>query len=151
MEEVMSYLDDYRQAMSDDAYVQLGRMLADAQDDAPKLFVVTWFTMSVSTSKIQMKRHQRVCVSVEPHEQGLGEEAVRLAPKLLLECGQCRERWMGSPFPQVRPTGGSHDCMIVAMRPYCKRLRPDDEDEENGGDGGNTGGVNVDTMFGVET
>ena len=149
MEEVMSYLDDHRQAMSDDAYVQLGRMLADAQDDAPKLLVVTWFTMSVSTSKIQMKHHQRVCVSVEPHEQGLGEEAVRLAPKLLLECGQCRERWMGSPFPQVRHTGGSHDCMIVDMRPYCKSARPDDE--EDGGDTGGAGGVNVDTMFGVET
>ena len=157
MEDVMTYLDDQRKAMPEEVYLELGRMLADAKDTIPELFVVTWFSMScnievsndITTKRHRLRRRGVTRGTVEAQQQAYPSTYSAGAGPVPQAAG--RKVWPDRSFPQLRETHGSQDCLITDMRPYRKR-HAEEDGEDNGQDGGQDGGpgVNVDYMFGVE-
>jgi len=93
--EAMSFLDDNRQRINEEVYLEMGRRLADAQDEMPTVYRVVYFTLDVEEGHVVTQRRETLAVAVTRGQRSAGGRSFGV--RELLERGQCRVSWLASP------------------------------------------------------
>ena len=113
--EAMSYLDDNRRRIHEEVYLEMGRRLADAQDEMPTVYRVVFFTLDVEEGHVATQRRETLAVAVARDQEDRSAGGRSFGVRELLERGQCRVSWLERSFPQV--LGNPHDILLMSMVP----------------------------------
>ena len=114
--EAMSYLDDNRQRINEEVYLEMGRRLADAQDEMPTVYRVVYFTLDVEEGHVATQRRETLAVAVTRDQEDSSAGGRSFGVRELLERGQCRVSWLERSFPQA--LGNPHNILLMSMVPW---------------------------------
>ena len=112
--EVMSYLDDNRQRIHEEVYLEMGRRLAAAQDEMPTVYRVVFFTLDVEEGHVATQRRETLAVAVARGQRSAGGRSFGV--RELLDRGQRRVSWLELSFPQA--LGNPHNILLMSMVPW---------------------------------